>query len=85
MSMSAVITWSAPAYPNGVITVYRVTITSNGAHVSTNDVNSSMTSHTLSGLTPFTEYTVSVRGVTVGETGDSGPSVNFTTLEGSES
>ena len=84
-SISAVVTWSAPEFPNGMITEYRITINSQGGVPTMHTASGEVMSFNVTRLVPFTEYSVSVRGVTDGGPGESGPSWNFTTLEDSES
>ncbi len=81
-SRTALITWVEPATPNGVITGYTLTLTFNTGSV-INDTVDIMFSAV--DLRPFTEYTVSVQGITGGGTGESGQGFTFTTLEDSES
>ena len=73
-----------PATPNGVITGYTLTLTFNTGSV-INDTIGTDTMFSAVDLRPFTEYMVSVQGITGGGTGESGQGFTFTTLEDSES
>ena len=57
--------WSAPSQPNGVITWYEITYQAlpSGSALK-QEVDGSSLSLVLSGLRPFTEYSVSVRAAT---------------------
>lgn len=83
MSTSAVITWMEPAYPNGIISTYTLTIiNSSGSNTEMTVGNETM--FELTGLSPFTGYSISVQGNTEGGIGNSGPYYNFTTAEDCE-
>ena len=82
-SRTALVTWVEPATPNGVITGYTLTLTFNTGSV-INDTIGTDTMFSAVDLRPFTEYMVSVQGITGGGTGESGQGFTFTTLEDSE-
>ncbi len=65
------LTWSAPLLPNGVITAYEVSYQLQGGmelgRVNTTDVQ---TAHTVRGLRPQTNYTVTVKAYTIAGPGE---------------
>ncbi|XP_064396511.1 phosphatidylinositol phosphatase PTPRQ-like isoform X3 [Halichondria panicea] len=79
-STTAIITWEEPATPNGIITGYSLTLTNSTGSLDRSTVSND-TMFEVVGLSPFTEYTVSVQGMTEGGTGESGQGLTFTTLQ----
>ena len=57
-SNSIVVSWSAPATPNGVITEYRLQCSGSGQVFSRTPVTETTT--TLSGLLPYTSYSCNI-------------------------
>ena len=59
--------WTAPEMPNGVIRGYQVTYyqTDLGTDTSTNTTSSSDLEFSITGLQPFTYYSVSVAAITI--------------------
>ena len=58
-STSIIVSWSAPATPNGVITEYQLNC-SNGSQRFKLTVMGSQTTTTLSGLLPYTSYSCNI-------------------------
>ena len=82
-STSIIVSWSAPATPNGVITEYQLQC-SGGGQVFSRTVMGSQTTTTLSGLLPYTSYSCSITAHTsVG--GGPAATTSVTTEQDSES
>ena len=72
--------WQEPAFPNGIIRQYIVNISDGGTVVASSIVTGDIFSVDVSGLLPYTLYSVVVYAVTV-ETGEPSDSVTVRTLE----
>ena len=77
--MQLSIEWTAPTSPNGVILFYRVTW-----DAMTENTTDDTPSHIITGLTPFTNYTITVAAVNGAGLGNSSESVVLQTAESSE-
>ena len=64
-STSLYITWGVPEFPRGVIEFYQVEYSSVCSGTTLINTTDNSTDTLLSGLNPFTEYTVNVRAFTV--------------------
>ena len=84
-STSLLVTWDHPLAPdrNGVITGYTV-IRQSGSEIITTDLFSNDTSHLLTELVPFTEYSITVAGNTSAGRGEFTMPVIMRTLNDSE-
>ena len=85
-STSILVNWEQPESPNGILRLYRVTYVytstaQSGATSVTVNTTNNFTSVVIDGLEPFTMYSVSVVGVTVGD----GPSSENVTVMTNES
>ena len=75
---SAILKWEEPAIPNGVVTMYQVTVITS---LKENTTSTSGTVSDLQGLPPHTQVTVTVAAVTSEGVGPVGSTV-FRTMEG---
>ena len=73
-------TWQEPAFPNGIIRQYIVNISDRGIVEASSTLAGGVFSVDVSGLLPYTLYSVVVYAVTV-ETGEPSDSVTVRTLE----
>ena len=73
------IEWTPPTSPNGVILYYRVTW-----DAMTENTTDDTPGHVITGLTPFTNYTITVAAVNGAGIGNSSESVVLQTEESSE-
>ena len=74
-STSIIVSWSAPARPNGVITKYQL-LCSGGGKVLNKSMMASQTTTTLSGLLPYTNYSCNITAHT---SAGGGPAAAVTT------
>ncbi len=79
------LTWSDPLIPNGIIRDYQVTYfpTADSSTVTTLNISSAALEFNITGLTAFTNYTISVTAITI-ELGDTSGEVFALTLESSK-
>ena len=89
-STSLQVSWSTPSFSNGANLTYRVEYTGvatlnavNDSFSTLNFLESSTTSVTISGLVPFSTYTIGVRASTSAGVGPTA-SINATTTESGE-
>ncbi|XP_078687345.1 usherin-like isoform X3 [Branchiostoma floridae x Branchiostoma belcheri] len=81
-SQSITVRWEAPETTMGVITGYKITYQPEGGVPAEALVPGSDRSHLLTGLTPYTVYTIYVVGRTSQGEGDSSDSISVRTFEG---
>ena len=79
------LTWTAPASPNGIIRDYQITIfpIADISDVTTVSTRGSTLEFSITGLTAFTNYSISILAITVAH-GESSDSIIVRTNEGSE-
>ena len=90
-STSVQLSWEPPipTAHNGILRTYRILIVNNNNNNNNNDnsailVDSSVTTHNISNLTPFTNYSFQVRAENNAGVGPYSEAVNVTTLQDGE-
>ena len=76
MLRTLIVTWDPPSNPEGIITTYMVIYNTNTVITASND-----TTYTITGLDPYTNYSVTVIACTDNDCGDESEAVIGTTEE----
>lgn len=76
MLRTLIVEWEPPSSPEGIITTYMVTYNDTTVDTSNNDTN-----YTITGLDPYTNYSISVLACTSNGCGDQSDVVIGTTAE----